>query len=130
MPKHHSPEQKAQAFECLRKNGGSIAAASEQLGIPERTLYAWRREFWKQQVLQRQPIFESPQYFDTDDLDKRLFLLRNKVLRASDYLLDVINSGVAPLMLDKIRAQVGLVDIVMKLDAYLKPHRPDLYPEE
>lgn len=129
MPKHHSPEQKAQAMECLRKNGGSIASTSEQMGIPERTLYAWRREFWKQQVLQRQPIFESPQYIRKGNLDEDLFALRNDLIKYIHYLSEIIASGVAPLLLDKIRAQIGLVNGVMKLDAFLKPRRPDLYGE-
>jgi len=129
MPKHHSPEQKAQAMECLRKNGGSIASTSEQMGIPERTLYAWRREFWKQQVLQRKPIFESPQYIRKGNLDEDLFALRNDLIKYIHYLSEIIASGVAPLLLDKIRAQIGLVNGVMKLDAFLKPRRPDLYDE-
>jgi transposase-like protein len=43
MPKHYTPQQKTEAL-ALVESTGSVTLASLQTGIPERTLYHWRRQ--------------------------------------------------------------------------------------
>ncbi len=47
MTTHYPPELKQQALELLRDTGGDIAQTHIKTGVPERTLYNWRRELWQ-----------------------------------------------------------------------------------
>jgi hypothetical protein len=129
MPCHHSPDQKADSLERLQANGGDIASTSFQTGIPQRTLYTWRQELWLQQVQRWQTLpvpslkIERPQF---DDAVDELLYLRGKVMNMLTAVSDTImerlpTHGNTPWMFDRIRAQNGLLDCVMKLDAFLKP---------
>lgn len=50
MSKRYTPEEKTIALQILADNFGSVAVTSVQTGIPERTLFTWRRH----QRLQKQ----------------------------------------------------------------------------
>ena len=47
MPIQYAPDLKQQALEILRDTGGDIVQAHLKTGVPERTLYRWRRELWQ-----------------------------------------------------------------------------------
>jgi hypothetical protein len=129
MPRHHSPDQKAAALQCLDSNGGDIVTTAVQTGIPERTLYTWRKELWIQRVKRQQslpppPPIEIP-HFD-NDIDSLIYI-RGQVLKFIKAISEAIwermpTHANSAWMMDRIRAQNGLVTILLKLNAYLKPH--------
>ena len=129
MPRHHSPDQKAAAIQCLNSNGGDIVTTAVQTGIPIRTLYTWRKELWIQQVKQQHsltptPPIEMPQF--DNDIDALLYI-RGQALKFANAIASAIQERLpthsnTAWMLDRIRAQNGLVTILLKLDAFLKPH--------
>ena len=47
MTTHYPLDLKQQALEILRDTGGDINQAHLKTGVPERTLYRWRRELWQ-----------------------------------------------------------------------------------
>lgn len=47
MTTHYPADLKRQALEILRDTGGDINIAHIKTGVPERTLYNWRREIWQ-----------------------------------------------------------------------------------
>lgn len=44
MPVYYLIQKKIEALQVVERLNGDVAAASLQTGIPERTLFAWRRE--------------------------------------------------------------------------------------
>jgi transposase-like protein len=125
MPRHYSPDHKAAALECLQANGGDIAATHFQTGIPYRTLYTWRRELWIQQVKQRQsspPLLQNelPEF---EEIEEGLVGLRQEIIavlrKLSTTPLPMANTF---LLADRVRAQTGLVDCFLRLDAFLAPY--------
>ena len=117
------------AIHCLDSNGGDIVTTAVQTGIPERTLYTWRKELWIQRVKRQQSLSSSSPikvpHFD-DDIDALIYI-RCLVLNAIQIVSKAIyerlpTHGNSARMLDRIRAQNGLVAILLKLNAYLKPH--------
>lgn len=62
MPPRYTPQYKAAVLQKLRDNYGDVARTSLQMGIPERTLYAWKREL--QQLQQQQSPL--PQQYTAD----------------------------------------------------------------
>lgn len=124
MPRHYSPDRKADALQRLQANGGDILATHVETGIPQRTLYHWRTDLWIQRVLQRQTLPPPPQkeipMFE-DDLEA-LLGLRHEIIA----LLHKIASSVAPIspyrLVDRVRAQTGLLDCILMMENALRPH--------
>jgi hypothetical protein len=121
MPRLYPPEQKAAALQRLQANGGDTLAAHFETGIPQRTLYNWRLE---QQVLRRQtppplPQKEIPAFADAAE---GLIMLYQEIIE----ILYEINRSPLPLtpyrMVDRVRAQTGLLDCILKLDKVVRPH--------
>jgi hypothetical protein len=129
MPRHYSPDRKAAALECLRANGGDIEATHLQTGIPYRTLYTWRHELWIQRVLQRQsfsPLLQNdlPRFENYEEIEEGLLDLRQKILTTQHKLTTTPLPLASTYMLtDRVRAQTGLVDCFLRLDAFLAPYR-------
>ena len=56
MSQRYTEEEKAKILAKLQANRGNIARTHLQTGVPERTLFAWRREVWLQQRQLRHPL--------------------------------------------------------------------------
>jgi hypothetical protein len=137
MPRHHSPDQKADALTRLQTNGGDIITTSFQTGIPQRTLYTWRQELWLQQV-KRQRSLPAPSlnipHLEFDNDTDAFMHLRSQVIEALNIVSNAIRDrlpthGNTPWMYDRLRAQNGLIDCLLKLNALLKPHLDELRAE-
>lgn len=127
MPRHYPPDRKAAALEALQANGGDIVATHLQTGIAQRTLYTWRSELWMQQVKrrQRQPPPPPKELPETGDVIERLDHIRQIIVRTITELPPNLASLPPYLMRDRVAAQVGLVDILLKLNAFLGVPEPE-----
>jgi len=63
MPPRCTPQRKAEVLAKLQANFGDVARTSLQMGIPERTLYTWKRQL--QQLQQQQSPL--PQHYTAHD---------------------------------------------------------------
>jgi transposase-like protein len=128
MPtRKYTPAEKTAALEALQAVGGDMQRASQETGIPERTLYAWRKEAWLQQSLQQSPPSESQQkpvpHFDdpTDLLD----YVRQQIMEELVHLvtnLEQSRNYTSPhpriVMIDQ------LLNRLVHLEKFLRPYRP------
>jgi transposase-like protein len=62
MSPRYNAQSKAEILAQLRANFGDVARTSRQMGVPERTLYAWKRQL--QQLQQQQSPL--PQHYTAD----------------------------------------------------------------
>ena len=121
----YTPQQKTQALELLKDTGGNVAHTHAKTGIPERTLYNWRRELW-QSWRQHTPSPNSPKPLPQfeDDLDA-LTYLRQQIFS------EVVNLG-SNIQLDsafttpaqRVTLLSQLLNHLMTLDQHLEPYTP------
>lgn len=117
MPRHYAPDSKAEALQILEANGGDIAAAHYKTGIPYRTLYTWRQE-----MLQRQTPLPQKELPEFKDAIEGLLELRQEIIRILLKLSAAPTPQATYLLVDRVRAQTGLLDCLLKLNAHLGPH--------
>lgn len=121
---HHryTTDEKADALACLELNGGDVVRTAAETGVPERTLYTWRRQFEEKNQRQQSPPPPLPKF--ENDLDAMKFL-REQIVQE---LLNIARSfgAEADRSSPRQRALVlsQLLDRLMKLDAHLKPYIP------
>lgn len=128
MPtRKYTPAEKTTALNHLQTVGGDIHRASQETGIPERTIYAWRKEAWLQQSLQQSPPSESqqkpvPQFDDPADL---LDYVRQQIMEELVHLvtnLEQSRNYTSPhqriIMIDQ------LLNRLVHLEKFLRPYRP------
>jgi transposase-like protein len=121
LTRHYPPDSKAEALQILLSNGGDIAAVHYRTGIPYRTLYTWWQEMQQPSLPKKEtPLFE-------DSIDK-LLDLRQLII----HVLLKLNATPTPqannLLIDHVRAQTGLLDCLLKLNAHLGPHLTSAQP--
>lgn len=145
MPRHfYSPDQKADALDRLRANGGNVALTHLQTGIPQRTLYTWRQEAWLQQLQrnqrnqqsqqQRTPpppppltdLSNAPDVAEEVLSEEQNLQILNRIRRR--LITELANLASEGLMLtspnQRILALTTLLDRLMKLDEHLQPYLP------
>ena len=126
MPIQYAPDLKQQALEILRDTGGDINQAHLKTGVPERTLYRWRRGLWQSwrrtsatSVLPNPPK-PLPQF--EDDL-AAMDYIRQKIMSE---LLNLANNFQADsnymTPAQRIILLTQLTDRFIKLDEYLRTH--------
>jgi hypothetical protein len=121
MPRLYPPEQKSATLERLQANGGDTLATHFETGIPQRTLYNWRME---QQVLRRRILPPLPQkeIQPVTDTTEGMITLYQEIMD----LLYTLNRLPLPLtpyrIVDRVRAQTGLLDCILKLEKVIRPH--------
>lgn len=132
MPRHYTPQRKADALQQLDSLYGDIALTAERTGIPERTLRDWRRERERSSPPSPPPFSapppppnEPPEF--EDDLEAVTYIreqIMNELLNVSANISDTF-AQTAPHK--RLRVLSDLLDRLMKLDEILKPYQPDTW---
>jgi transposase-like protein len=126
----YAPEERANALVHLEMNAGDIILTARQLGIPERTLYTWRRQWYAENQRRQTPPPSSPiQHPDfEDDLDA-LAYLRKQIMAELLEIAGAFREGTAfTTPTQRIHLLSQLLDRLMKLDQHLKPYKPRFEP--
>lgn len=121
MSRRYTPEEKSAALEVLAASG-SIAFASRQTGIPERTLHTWRH----QQLLaadqqRRHSPLPPPLQFD-DDLEALAFMRKQIMQELVNLSADLPDGLGVSSPYQRVLLMSHLLDRLMKLDAHLQPY--------
>lgn len=123
MAIRHTPEQKMLALETLRDTGGDITQTAAKTGIPERTLYHWRRALWqnwRQQVPSPKSPKPLPQF--EDDLDA-LDFLRQQIMAELLNLANNFQSEMAfTTPVQRVMIMNQLSERYFQLEKYLAAH--------
>jgi hypothetical protein len=126
MTRRYTNQEKVNALVQLHVNGDDVSLTADQLGIPERTLYHWFRQ-WQGENRQQNFSLQLPPIRRPDfagDLDA-LAYIRKQIM---DELLNMAESFrndatfATPAQRMKLLSQ--LLDRMMKLDQHLRPYRP------
>jgi len=139
VSRRYTEEEKAMALQTLANNLGSIAITSIQTGIPERTLFNWRRKqrleqqaqagFLRQHpTLPPQPLPQesSENNRETDEKDEEI----HEFQRLRDQLMEHIFTLSQMISIDpdtaylKAAAISRLLDRVLKLEAHMPQKDP------
>src|SRR5689334_567049 len=117
----YSREEKVNVLARLQANGGNIILTATQEGIPERTLYTWRRQFYAENQRRQSPPPSPISLRDFADDMQVMKFLRHKIMAE---LLAVANTfdgvnAISPAQRMTLLTQ--LMDRLMKLDTHLKP---------
>ena len=124
MSRHYTPAEKANALIHLHMNGGDIPYTSRQLGISERTLFYWRRNWYAENLQQQSPSLQIERPDFKDDLDA-LAYLRKQIMAELLNMADSFRDGtIFATPAQRIHLLSQLLDRLMKLDAHLKPYGP------
>ncbi|MDQ7024688.1 MAG: hypothetical protein Q9P44_03935 [Anaerolineae bacterium] len=117
MPYNWNPEQKAQAIQSLIENMGSTYSASQDTGIPERTIQQWKQEvkYAKTVLIEREPDDSLEQV-----VQARYQRLRNDLLEHVDKLSQQFRANPAKAT-DLAIAMTRLIDRLHKLETLLQP---------
>jgi transposase-like protein len=121
--RNYSQTEKVSILAQLERNGGDIITTAAQVGVPERTLYTWRRQHYAESQ-RRQPLPPPSPMPDIGNDLEALAYLRRKIM---DELLSIASSfegstNVPPAQ--RMSLLSGLLDRLMKLDSHLKPYQP------
>ncbi len=122
----YTADQRTAALVEVERCGGDIVRASLKTGIPERTLYTWRRRFYAESKRQQTPPLPSPITIPTfdDDLESLAYIrqqIMSELVRlASNFQED--NAFATPSQRAIILTQ--LIDRLIKLDDHLQPYEP------
>ncbi len=119
ITRYTSAEKKA-ALDCLRRNGGNVAQTSTETGVPERTLYSWRRK-----EMQRPPVAPPaiPADLDLDDADALIQLRRQIMAYVADLGpslvtgLDLLTPYQRALTVRQLLEQLSLIDSLIPAHA-------------
>ncbi|MEZ4666629.1 MAG: helix-turn-helix domain-containing protein [Anaerolineae bacterium] len=127
----YTPSEKTAALLQLERLGGNVVLASRQLGIPERTLYTWRRRFYAENKRQHPPLPLPPTDLPDleDDLQVLTYLRRqimSEVLRLSTSFVD---EAAFTTPQQRVTILTQLVDRLLKLNSHLHTH-PRTYEDE
>jgi len=120
----YTPEEKATALVRLQMNGGDTSYTAQQLGIPERTLSYWRRNWHGKNLLPQSPLpqIERPEF--EDDLDV-LDYVRKQIMAELLNVADTLRESAAfATPAQRIHLLSQLIDRLIKLDQHPKPYRP------
>lgn len=116
-------EEKLNAIAAFHTHNGNIEAVNLQTGIPHRTLYQWRRNWYakdQQQTFLPMEISELPA---TMSPVEQLMVIRARVFYLIGKVGDAIKPECSPKRaLELIRAQGMLLKSYNQLDAILKPY--------
>ncbi len=122
MARRVSPIVKRNALHIMQSNGGDIQATHIRTGVPVRTLYTWRKEWWDQQFQQQTPLSQSaakPALTATGDFKADLSQLRLSILGTIEKVLEAPPARTQRQYLDRMRALAGLAGIISKLNNVL-----------
>jgi hypothetical protein len=127
MTTHYPLDLKQRAFEILRDTGGDINQAHIKTGVPERTLYRWRRELWQNwrrtSATPVLPIPPKPLPQFEDDLEAMDYI-RQKIMAE---LLNLANNFQTDANFmtpaQRISLLTQLTDRLIKLDEYVNAHQ-------
>ena len=84
----YTSHEKTNILARLELNGGDIILTAAEVGVPERTLYTWRRRFYAEDQ-RRQPASSSSPMPDFENDLEALAYLRRKILNE---MLSVANT--------------------------------------
>lgn len=129
MSRRYSPDQKAEALALLQANG-SISQTSMMTEIPERTLYTWRREQWRerklQQLQQQPPPPPPPQMSDFEtDADAFAYMREHIIGELLNIVTTLKEDRFFSTPYQRVLALSQLLDRLIKLDAYRPPTREE-----
>jgi hypothetical protein len=121
MPYNWNPRLRAEAIQILVENMGSTWQASQQTGIPERTLQEWKHHFYSTQHIQT-ILMER----ETDDslqavAHARYLRLRANLLEHVEKLSERFRSKPEQ-SVDLAIAMSRLIDRLHKLENIIHPH--------
>jgi hypothetical protein len=122
----YTADQRTAALVEVERCGGDIIRASLKTGIPERTLYTWRRRFYAENKRQQTPPLPSLKAIPTfkDDLESLAYIrkqMMSELVRlASTFQED--STFATPQQRALILTQ--LIDRLIKLDEHLDPYLP------
>jgi transposase-like protein len=138
MSRRYTSDEKSRFLNQLYANHGNIALTHLQTGVPERTLFAWRREDWLQQRQQRHtplPPQEAPPPIELhrelpeiptfdDDLEAVKYL-RSQMMKELVNVGASLTDGIyASTPYQRVLVLSQLLDRLIKLDAHLQPYTP------
>jgi hypothetical protein len=118
--------RKANALVHLHLNGDDVKFTSEQLGIPERTLFDWRRDWYAENPPPQHAARGSLRSEFADDYAAVAYV-RQQLMAELLNMADAFRDGTI-LMNTSQRIQLlpRLLDRLMKLDQHLKPYKPQV----
>ncbi|MBA3869321.1 MAG: hypothetical protein H0X30_09210 [Anaerolineae bacterium] len=122
----YTVDQRTAALVELERCRGDILRASLNTGIPERTLYTWRRRFYAENKRQQPPTLPPPKAIPAfnDDFES-LSYIRKQMMSELVRLASTFQEDTAfatPQQRALILTQ--LIDRLIKLDAHLDPYTP------
>ncbi len=124
MSRRYTAEEKANALVHLQMNGGDITYTARQLGIPERTLFDWCRDWYAENPPPQPapPRLQRPDF--EDDLDA-LAYLRKQIMAELLNMADSFRDGtIFSTPAQRIHLLSQLLDRLIKLDQHLQPYKP------
>jgi len=126
MARPYSPEEKANALAQLQMNGGDIRYTSQQLGIPERTLFTWRRQWYAETQRRQSPLPPSPIHHPDfkDEFEAMTYLRQQIMAELLDIAATLREGTLFTSPTQRVHLLSQLLDRLMKLDQHLKPYGP------
>ena len=125
MTRQYPLDSKAEALQTLQANGGDITATHYKTGIPYRTLYIWQQEMRRQTP---PPLPQKNEITHFEDQIDSLLHLRQLIIQVVLKLHATPTPEATHMLLDRVRAQSGLLDCILKLNAHLGPYLNHVQP--
>ncbi len=122
----YTVDQRTAALVEVERGGGDIIRASLKTGIPERTLYTWRRRFYAENKRQQSPLPPSPIPMPALDGDlESLTYVRQKIMSELVRLAATFQEDTTFASLQqRVIILSQLIDRLIKLDYHLDPYHP------
>ena len=126
MSRRYTPEEKANALVHLQMTG-DIAFTSKQLGIPERTLFDWRRDWYaiNPPPQSSPPRLQQPEF--ENDLQALAYLRKQIMAELIELAGSYQKGAMFTSPTQRIHLLSQLLDRLMKLDQHLKPYKPPVW---